>query len=141
MAAELFEINIGVYAAGKNLVRLAADFSTHLEGRALPSQLAVAEASDDFYADLAAQWRTENPGADPGTRALHEIRVGVYTSREDMDALRAELTTLVCPDLEHDSPCPVPWASGYIDAGVDEDGVPDPDQSSYLDEEYGHLRA
>jgi len=140
VAAELFEINIGVYAAGKNLVRLAADFSRHLDERGLPSQLSVAASEGDFYADLAGQWKVENPGADPGTRELHEIRVGVYTSREDMDALRAELTALVCPDLEHDTPCPVPWASGYIDAGVDEDGVADPDQSSYLDEEYGHLR-
>ncbi|GIG69041.1 hypothetical protein [Phytomonospora endophytica] len=137
--AELFEINIGVYAAGKNLVRLAADFSLLLEERDLPSQLSVARSEGDFYADLAGQWRTENPGADPGTRELHEIRVGVYTSREDMDALRAELIRLLCPDAEHDTPCPVPWASGYIDAGVGEDGVPDPDQSGYLGDEYGHL--
>ncbi|MEV0651091.1 hypothetical protein AB0I28_38140 [Phytomonospora sp. NPDC050363] len=138
-AAELFEINIGVYAAGKNLVRLAADLSRQLDERKLPSQLTVAAAEDDFYADLAGQWRVENPGADPGTRELHEIRVGVYTTRAEMDELRAELTRVVCPDLEHDTPCPIPWASGYIDAGHDGDGEPDEDQAGYLEETYGHL--
>lgn len=122
----LFEISIGVYTAAKDLVRLTADFSRRLDERGLPYQLSVADGAES-YALLPEQWRIENPGADPGTREVHELRVGVYATREEMDAIREELTRVVCPDPEHDSPCPVPWSARWSEDG--------------LDGRYGHLVA
>lgn len=75
----------------------------------------------EFYDELPQQWRIENPGADPESRRIREIRIGLVTNRPKLNALREELTRIVCPDPEHASPCPVPWTSSC--SGNDESGL------------------
>lgn len=63
-----------------------------------------------------------------------------------MDALHEELTRLVCPDPEHQPPCPVPWAAHHVDGeeGAEPDAVApagedESDEHAYLERQYGHL--
>ena len=107
----LFEIHVDVYATEDDLTRLTGEFAQVLAD--LPHALSTVEASHD---DLAEQWRLSHPGSDPGTRRAYRIRVGLRTSRERMEALREALVLVLCPEPEHDSPCPVPWASGFEDS-------------------------
>ncbi|WP_053170950.1 hypothetical protein [Streptomyces sp. SBT349] len=108
-----FEINIGLYATGEDAARIAEGCRRLLDGGTLPYELALGERppGDGLYEELPEQWRAQYPGTAPGSRAVHEITVGVVTSRERMDALRASLTRTICPDPDHASPCPVPWSS------------------------------
>lgn len=52
----------------------------------------------------------------PQDRALWEIRVGVYATREQADEIQDRIARLLCPDPDHRSPCPVPWATALADA-------------------------
>ncbi|WP_344683096.1 hypothetical protein [Saccharopolyspora taberi] len=54
----------------------------------------------------------------------------MLASGRQAEALREELTRLICPDPEHEPPCPVPWSASYTD------GADEPE----LDLRYGHLR-
>ncbi|MEV0697628.1 hypothetical protein AB0I53_06875 [Saccharopolyspora sp. NPDC050389] len=137
----LFEIQIGCYATEEDLTRLTEGWTRLLDGRAVPYQLTVARQEKtasmpptEFYSDLPQQWRFANPEADPGSRRIHEIRVGLIASRPQMDTIRDELTRVICPDPDHNSPCAVPWASGYTD------GEEDPEAAEDLNRRYGHLR-
>ena len=83
-------------------------------------ELAVVAVEDrELYEELPHQWRCQYPGADPGERRVHEVRVGVRADRSRMDEVREALTRVVCPDPGHASPCPVPWAAGYTTARWD----------------------
>lgn len=137
----LFEIQIGFYATEEDVTRLTGGWTRLLDGRAVPYQLSVARQENsatmplaEFYADLPQQWRFQNPESDPGSRYIHEIRVGVLTSRPQMNALRDELTRVICPDPDHNSPCEVPWASACTDSEES------PDAAEGLNRQYGHLR-
>ena len=64
-----------------------------------------------------------------------------------MDAVREELTRVVCPEPDHQSPCSVPWAPSYTDS--EEDAVQDAkeaaddsedEEEAHLEQQYGHLR-
>lgn len=136
----LFEIRIGVYATEDAVTRIVDGCERLLDSHALPYRFSVAaeqvvELDDmplaEFYDDLPQQWRIQHPGADSGSRSVHELRVGLLTSRPRMDVLRDELTRVLCPDPEHDSPCPIPWAAGYTDGE---------DEAAHLERRYGHLR-
>lgn len=142
----LFEIHIGVYATDEDITGLVERCTRLLDGRSLPYHLSVATEEQtagpgpmplaEFYEDLPHQWRIEHPGADAGPRSVHQIRVGQLSTRPSMDTLRAELTRVICPDPDHHSPCPIPWASGHTDDG---DGTEERERT-YLDRTYGHLR-
>ncbi|EDY53344.1 hypothetical protein [Streptomyces clavuligerus] len=70
----------------------------------------------EFYNELPSQRTGHRTGEDPGTRSVHEFRIGVLLpSREEMGPLRGELVRILCPDLDHDWACPVLWATGYVD--------------------------
>jgi hypothetical protein len=133
----LFEIQIGVYATEEDVTRLVEGCTRLMDGQALPYELSVARETTavplaEFYEDLPQQWRYQHPDADAGFRSIHQVQVGLLGSRPQMDTVRDQLTRVICPDPEHRSPCPMPWASGYTDSGSDEDGR--------LDRRYGHLR-
>ena len=49
---------------------------------------------------------TSTPEQRPG---LWELRVGVWATREEADALKERVQRLLCPDPEHQGPCPIPW--------------------------------
>ncbi|QKW09014.1 hypothetical protein HUT18_24160 [Streptomyces sp. NA04227] len=89
----------------------------------------------EFYDELPEQWRIEHPGAEPGARRVHEIRVGTLAGGREAEALSEELTRVLCPDPEHSSPCPVPWSSGSSAVGPDEDA----ERDARLNRLYGHL--
>ncbi|EFG03865.1 Hypothetical protein SCLAV_p0375, partial (plasmid) [Streptomyces clavuligerus] len=70
----------------------------------------------EFYDELPSQWTGHWPGKDPGTRSIHEFRIGVLLpSRKEMDRLRAGLARVLCPDPGHNGACPIPWSTGYVD--------------------------
>ncbi|PKW15220.1 hypothetical protein [Saccharopolyspora spinosa] len=137
----LFEIQIGFYATEEDVTRLTGEWTQLLDSRAVPYQLSVAGQENsapmplaEFYADLPQQWRYGHPEADPGSRDIHQIRVGVLTPRPQMDTLRNELTRVICPDPDHNSPCAMPWASAFTDSEES------PDAAEDLNRQYGHLR-
>lgn len=115
----MYEIVIGLYGTAKDLTRIGTATADLLETRAPGASLSIVDGADR-HEGLVEQWRATNPGADPGTRAVFELRVGVGGSgepegaapeRDDLEALRAEITRLACPDPDHSEPCRVPWDS------------------------------
>ncbi|MEV0371781.1 hypothetical protein AB0I10_18445 [Streptomyces sp. NPDC050636] len=156
-----YEIQLGVYATQEDVRKLAERCVQLLDGRPWPYRLSVAGQDQttepggmpltEFYDELPEQWRIEHPGADPGSREIHEIRVGLPVSRQQMDRLREELARVACPDPEHRSPCPIPWSTGYTETGDADDGdAGDGDEGNggedngdggrYLEQRYGQLR-
>ncbi|WP_274561106.1 hypothetical protein [Streptomyces spiramyceticus] len=137
--SRLYEIQLGVYATQEDVQALADGCARLLDSRPWPHRLSVAGQGQttepggtplaEFYDDLPEEWQYGHGGADPGTREIHEIRVGVLASRQQMDILRDELSRVACPDPDHASPCPTPWASGYTEA-----------EGEYLEQRYGDLR-
>ncbi|QKV92743.1 hypothetical protein HUT19_14085 [Streptomyces sp. NA02950] len=116
------EIRLGVYATEETAARLASACGRLLEARGHRYRLSVVGAGElasgddgvplgEFHADLVEQWRLTHPGADPGTRAVHEIRVALSSAPAGTEELRAELARVICPEPGHRSPCEVPWAS------------------------------
>ena len=107
---------MGVYATADDLARVVGGFRRLLDEGPEAYELAVAADQGELgelYEELPHQWRCQYPGADPGERRVQEVRVGVRADRPRMDEVREALTRVVCPDAEHASPCPVPWAAGY----------------------------
>ncbi|MGV9292747.1 hypothetical protein [Amycolatopsis sp. NPDC003676] len=47
-------------------------------------------------------------------RKTHEIRVGIYATEDQSRDLVEQIKLLLCPEPEHSSPCPVPWAIGLL---------------------------
>ncbi|MET9263066.1 hypothetical protein [Amycolatopsis sp. NPDC004079] len=47
-------------------------------------------------------------------RKTHEIRVGIYATEDQARDLVEQIKLLLCPEPEHSSPCPVPWAIGLL---------------------------
>lgn len=47
-------------------------------------------------------------------RKTHEIRVGIYATEHEARDLVEQIKLLLCPEPEHSSPCPVPWAIGLL---------------------------
>lgn len=103
-----------MYATEGDLARVVGGFRRLLDEGSEAYELAVAADRGELYEELPQQWRCQYPGADPGERGVYEVRVGLArTSRARMDEVREGLTRVICPDPEHASPCPVPWAAGY----------------------------
>ncbi|RCV54713.1 hypothetical protein DEF23_07190 [Marinitenerispora sediminis] len=88
----------------------------------------------EFYGELPEQWRAEHPGEEPGERMIHEIRVGMYLPEAHGHDLRQRLNRVVCPDLQHSGPCPIPWSSSYTDPAEEA-------ERDYLERRYARLRA
>ncbi|MFI0819639.1 hypothetical protein ACH4TX_26180 [Streptomyces sp. NPDC021098] len=102
-----------MYAAEDDLARVVDGFRRLLDEGPEGYELAVAADQGELYEELPQQWRCQYPGAGPGERRVHEVRVGVRADRPRMDEVREALTRVICPDPGHASPCPVPWAAGY----------------------------
>lgn len=102
-----------MYATEDDLARVVDGFRRRLDAGPEAYELVVAADQGELYEELPQQWRCQYPGADPGERRVYEARVGVRAGRPRMDEVREALTRVVCPDPEHASPCPVPWAAGY----------------------------
>ncbi|SHF58225.1 hypothetical protein [Streptoalloteichus hindustanus] len=43
-------------------------------------------------------------------KAVWEVRLGLYATEEEATRIVERITALLCPDPEHESPCPVPWS-------------------------------
>lgn len=60
-------------------------------------------------------------------RKIFEIRVGIYASDEQARDLLDQIRLMLCPDPEHQSPCPVPWAIGILSEAEHPETVSYPD--------------
>jgi hypothetical protein len=43
------------------------------------------------------------------TRSLHEIRLGLFATEEQVERLQEAVVRLLCPEPGHAGPCAVPW--------------------------------
>ncbi len=43
------------------------------------------------------------------TRSLHEIRLGLLATDEQVERLQEAVARLLCPEPGHAGPCAVPW--------------------------------
>ncbi|WP_435243205.1 hypothetical protein [Streptomyces cucumeris] len=115
------EIRLGVYATDETAAGLAAACGRVLVARGVEYRVSVLGAGEPtdggggtlgaFHEDLVEQWRLTHPGADPGARAVWEIRVALGPVPDGVEEVRTELVRVICPDPGHRSPCEVPWAS------------------------------
>ncbi|MFC7328871.1 hypothetical protein [Marinactinospora rubrisoli] len=148
-APDLYEMTIGVYATPEAVRDTVTRFGELLDaearaGRAVRWDVGVVDATGyadpdgdlpltDYHDDLPEQWRLENPGQDPGKRAVHEIRVGLFVTEERGHEIGERLTHVLCPDHLHSGACPIPWSAGYT--------VPVDDRHrDYLEHRYAHVR-
>lgn len=51
------------------------------------------------------------PNTEP--KAFFDIRVGVYCTEAQAQRLVDEIQLLLCPDSEHNDPCPIPWTTAH----------------------------
>ncbi len=116
------EIRLGLYATDETAAGLAAACRRVLVARGVEHRVSVLGAGEPtdgggggtlgaFHEDLVEQWRLTHPGADPGARAVWEIRVALGALPGGVEEVRTELVRVICPDPGHRSPCEVPWAS------------------------------
>jgi hypothetical protein len=47
-------------------------------------------------------------------REVFEIRVGVYASEEQAREVIERIKLMLCPDPDHQPPCPIPWSIGLV---------------------------
>lgn len=57
----------------------------------------------------------------PSEAKLWEVRLGIYATRQDAEAVVEQVTRLLCPNPEHPPPCPIPWSVTLTDE-LDLDG-------------------
>ncbi|MFC7328408.1 hypothetical protein [Marinactinospora rubrisoli] len=146
--ADLFEARIGVFATPDGVAKTVAALSALLrkEGSMsapLPWDIKVVEEDDgtdpddmpltEFYDELPDQWHAEHPGEDPGERTVHEIRVGMFLPEAQGHEIRQRLNLVLCPELQHSGPCPIPWSSSYVDPITES-------ERDYLERTYPRLR-
>lgn len=53
---------------------------------------------------------------------LWEVRVGLYCTDAEAAAIVEGIQRLLCPDPDHEPPCPVPWSTAKLPV---EDGYED----------------
>ena len=56
-----------------------------------------------------------SPEADAGRPQLWRITIPVVASAATVEALTDRLVQTLCPDLDHEGPCPIPWALTVTD--------------------------
>lgn len=58
----------------------------------------------------------EKSASRPNTdrKAYFELKVGVYCTEAQARILVDEIGLLLCPDPEHNGPCPTPWTTTYL---------------------------
>jgi hypothetical protein len=49
-------------------------------------------------------------------RTEWEVRVGLFATREQAEEVLTRIQLLLCPDPEHQSPCPIPWTTWLTEA-------------------------
>lgn len=87
--------------------------------------------------DEQARDDVEPAGEQP---SVWEIRVGVYATEAQANEAKERFVRLLCPDPEHEPPCPVPW-SAWV---VHESDLDDPELYAELTEQgeaERHLRS
>ncbi|RKT82390.1 hypothetical protein SAMN05421805_11640 [Saccharopolyspora antimicrobica] len=130
----LTEIRFGIYATPDDAARITEGCGAVLRESGVAHELSLtgpertASAEDmpltEVYDELPEQWRLQHSATDPGSRRIHEIRIGLATGHPESAPIRDALTRVICPDPEHPSPCPIPWSSSSEAAG---------------ERQYGHL--
>ncbi|WP_431968410.1 hypothetical protein [Nocardia sp. bgisy134] len=53
-------------------------------------------------------------------KTLWEVKVGILATEAEAKKLVEQIAHLLCPDPDHQPPCPVPWAIG-LDSETDMD--------------------
>ncbi|WP_116202716.1 hypothetical protein [Amycolatopsis circi] len=56
-------------------------------------------------------------------RKTFEIRLGIYASEAQAQGLVDQIRLMLCPDPDHHSPCPIPWAIGILSETEHPDAV------------------
>jgi hypothetical protein len=59
---------------------------------------------------------TRDGSGEPGPQ-LWRITIPVIATAGEVEALADSLVATLCPDHEHDGPCPLPWALRITDGG------------------------
>lgn len=54
------------------------------------------------------------PRSNTEPKAFFELKVGVYCTEAQARGLVDEIGLLLCPDPEHNGPCPIPWTTTYL---------------------------
>ena len=52
------------------------------------------------------------PNTEP--KAYFELTVGAYCTEAQARSLVEEIGLLLCPDPDHNGPCPIPWTTTYL---------------------------
>ncbi|MER7077320.1 hypothetical protein SAMN02982929_04734 [Saccharopolyspora kobensis] len=123
----LTEVRIGIYATPDDAARITEECGAVLRESGVAHELSLTGpertpagrdmAISEVYDELPEQWRLQHPAADPGSRHIHEISIGLVTAHPETTPIRDALTRVICPDPEHSSPCPIPWSSSSEEAG------------------------
>ncbi|MDA3649613.1 hypothetical protein LZ318_08180 [Saccharopolyspora indica] len=127
MPEHLAEIRIGIYATPDDASRITEECGAVLRESAVVHELSLVGPErtpagghmplTEVYDELPEQWRLQHPATDPGSRRIHEIRIGLVTAHPETAPIRDALTRVICPDPEHTSPCPIPWSASSEAAG------------------------
>lgn len=43
-----------------------------------------------------------------------EVRLGMYATEQQATEVKEQIKALLCPDPDHASPCPIPWAVALL---------------------------
>ncbi|BBC32125.1 hypothetical protein SGFS_034190 [Streptomyces graminofaciens] len=109
-------LTFGLYADEEGLTwvrQLVADATTPRSARIIDTAVAHTlpggMPTTEMYDILADQWGYENPGRNPGTRELVELRVRLACSLRTWRAIRKTLIRTLCPEGMAPHTCRVPW--------------------------------
>jgi hypothetical protein len=62
----------------------------------------------------------------PEDADVWEVRLGIYATEQQAEAIKEQVTRLLCPDPDHAPPCPVPWSVQLLArSALDEDTYPE----------------
>jgi hypothetical protein len=45
---------------------------------------------------------------------LWEVRLGIYATERQAEEVVEQIMRLLCPDPEHEPPCPIPWSVALL---------------------------
>jgi hypothetical protein len=71
----------------------------------------------------------------PEEPTVWEIRLGIYTTRQQADEITERVGLLLCPDPNHTTTCPIPWSITQIHGSND---YPELDQQHRPDGDSPH---
>lgn len=62
---------------------------------------------------------------DQPTKSFRVLEVTIWSTEAEAKGLVDDIEHLLCPDLEHSGPCPIPWQIALLPADDDASAVAD----------------